>query len=145
MDDLHIYVAGPMYGGGYLDNNIKAALKVATLITEFGAIPFVPHLYTFWNFIEEQHRDVWLKYDKAWLRKCDGMLRIDGESPGSTLEEKWAGDWDIPVLHLPTVEEIRRQPEVGSRAYTMLYVQTAAWIKALTEPDREGIALAEQP
>ncbi len=124
--EIHIYVAGPLYGSGHLDENIKAALTVADILSSAGeqsVVPFVPHLYTFWHFRSEKPEETWLRLDKAWLRKCDGIVRIAGTSPGSTLEEGWAAEWDMPLLHLPPVSFIRtldadsgyHHPELGSK------------------------------
>lgn len=111
----HIYVAGPMYGSGHVDTNIKAALAVADIILDSGFVPFVPHLFTFWHFRSDKPAADWLRMDKAWLRKCDGMVRINGESPGASLEEGWAWAWAIPILPLPSVEEIQNvSPESGA-------------------------------
>ncbi len=106
-EEHHIYVAGPMYGSGHVDENIKAALAIADIILESGFIPFVPHLFTFWHFRSDKPVEDWLRMDKAWLRKCDGMVRIDGESPGASLEEGWANEWEIPIHPLPSVEAIQ--------------------------------------
>ncbi len=104
-EDAHIYVAGPLYGSGHLDENIKAALRIGdVLMGHAKVIPFIPHLYMFWHFRQGKPREEWLKLDKAWLRKCDGMIRIAGESPGSMLEEQWASEWEIPVLDIAGVE-----------------------------------------
>ncbi len=92
----HIYVAGPLYGSGHQDDNIRVVLEVAEEVHKQGHIPFVPHLYFFWNLISRRPRKFWLSLDKAWLRKCDGMIRIIGDSPGSDMEESWADDFGIP-------------------------------------------------
>lgn len=124
----HIYVAGPMYGSGHVDTNIKAALAVADIILESGFIPFVPHLFTFWHFRSDKPVADWLRMDIAWLRKCDGMVRIDGTSPGASLEERWANDWEIPILPLPSVEVIQSM-DVGA----------AYWHKDIGTPLREWL------
>jgi len=92
----HIYVAGPLYGSGHQDDNIRVVLETATRLRQLGYTPFVPHLYFFWNLIYRHHRDFWLGLDRDWLRKCDAMLRIGGESPGSSIEEVWANEFGIP-------------------------------------------------
>ncbi len=92
----HIYIAGPLYGSGHQDDNVRAVLEVAGIVQDKGHIPFVPHLYYFWNLLYRRPRQMWLDLDKEWLRKCDAMLRIEGESPGSTLEEEWCTEFQIP-------------------------------------------------
>ena len=133
-EEHHIYVAGPMYGSGYLDDNIKAALTIADILSSEGeqsVVPFVPHLYTFWHFRSEKPVDDWLRFDKAWLRKCDAMVRIAGESPGSTLEEAWAAEWDMPVLHLPDVKTIRSIDHGAAYWARDIGIKMREWISGL--------------
>jgi hypothetical protein len=95
----YIYIAGPLYGSGHQDRNVKNALQIAEEVNKYDEemVPFVPHLYFFWNFWHAYPPEYWLRMDKAWLAKCDAMIRIVGESPGSKLEEGWAEELDIPV------------------------------------------------
>ncbi len=119
----HIYIAGPLYGSGHQDDNIRTVLEVAELVAEQGHTPFVPHLYFFWNLISRNPRDFWLKLDKEWLRKCDGMIRIRGESPGSALEEGWSDDFGIPWVEIyydAKSQYAREDISVKSRARSML-------------------------
>lgn len=101
----HIYIAGPLYGSGHQDNNIRTVLRVASLVEQEGFIPFVPHLYFFWNLMYRHPREFWLKLDKEWLIKCDGMIRIEGESPGSNLEERWCEEAWLPYTPIPYTED----------------------------------------
>lgn len=129
--ETHIYVAGPMYGSGHVDENIKAALVIADILADsvtVGAIPFVPHLFTFWHFRSEKPVEDWLRMDKAWLRKCDGMVRIKGESPGATLEEEWAADWEVPVLHLPSVKTIMSVDSEAAYWHKDIGVKIQDWV-----------------
>ena len=97
----HVYIAGPLYRSGHQDRNIHNALQVAEEVNKYDGdeemVPFVPHLYFFWHFWHGYPPEYWLRMDKAWLAKCDAMIRIVGESPGSTLEEGWAAELGIPV------------------------------------------------
>ena len=137
-EEHYIYVAGPIYGSGHVDTNVKAALTIAEIMSSEGdyenhaVIPFVPHLYMFWHFRSDQPREKWLRFDKAWLRKCDGMVRIAGESPGSLKEEGWAEEWGIPVLHLPSVEFIQGLASNGSGYWHEdIGVKIRAWVETL--------------
>lgn len=107
----YIYIAGPLYGSGHQDDNIRAALGVAEEVERHGHVPFVPHLYFFWNLISRNPRDFWLSLDKEWLLRCHAMLRIKGESPGSVLEERWCEEANIPFEHLrgPVTPETVRE------------------------------------
>ncbi len=134
--ERYIYVAGPLYGGGHLDENIKAAITISDMLSSdlIGAVPFLPHLYTFWHFRSDKHVDEWLRFDKAWLRKCDALVRIQGESPGASLEQGWAEEWDMPVLQLPSVKEIQASCGGGrGLGYWDPYLMSEllAWVEAL--------------
>lgn len=100
-DRISAYVAGPLYGSGHVDDNIKRALHAAELVRENGAVPFVPHMFVFWHFRHEHPEDYWLAMDRHWLLKCDVLLVLPGVSPGSRKEEAWAAEAGIPVKHLP--------------------------------------------
>ena len=41
----------------------------------------------------------WMKLDLAWLDKCDALLRLPGESPGSDREVDAAKERGIPVYY----------------------------------------------
>jgi hypothetical protein len=94
-----IYVAGPLYGSGHVDENVKAALLIAERLRERGFIPFVPHLFMFWHFRHEHPPSYWLEMDEVWLRCCHGMILRDGESPGAMKEVIWANGAHIPITH----------------------------------------------
>jgi len=93
---MYIYVAGPLYGSGYQDDNVRLALRVAEQVLLLGHTPFVPHLYFFWNLIHEKPAEHWLNLDRQWLLKCNGMIRIVGTSPGSSKEEGWCDESGLP-------------------------------------------------
>jgi hypothetical protein len=85
-----------MYGSGAVDDNIKSALQMAEAVWNAGMMPFVPHLFMFWNFRYEHTEDEWLALDKAWLLKCDVLLVRGGVSPGTRKEMVWADEVQIP-------------------------------------------------
>ena len=43
--------------------------------------------------------DFWLAYDMEWLKVCDCVLRLDGESPGADKEDELAKKLGIPVYY----------------------------------------------
>lgn len=117
----YIYVAGPLYGSGTPDQNVKNVLRIAEEINRYDAgdafVPFVPHLYFFWHFWHAYPTDYWLRMDKAWLEKCDAMICLEGESLGTALEKRWAKEAGIPVhplkLGLGQIEKVLRRIELG--------------------------------
>lgn len=98
---LKIYVAGPI---GKRDEQragkIDRALEVGSQLLMLGYAPFIPH---FWHFAEERGLsggyEQMLAYDFTWLGACDGVLRLDGESPGADREVARARQLGLPVFH----------------------------------------------
>lgn len=80
--DIRIYVAGPIKLGHRMDN-IRAALDAAEEIMRVGAIPFIPHLNSFWHVVHPHPVADWMRWDFAWLRTCQALFRLPGESVGS--------------------------------------------------------------
>ena len=104
-----VYVAGPLFGSGRSTDNVHRAVKVAEQLRHSGVMPFVPHLYHYWDAISP-HDDVnyWLDMDKAWLAVCDAMIVLPGVSPGARKEEKWCKELGIPFFAV--------DPKIGLRA-----------------------------
>lgn len=102
MRPLHIYVAGPI---GKNDEGrrrrVEAALDVGRQLLRHGLCPFVPHL---WAAALADADDLlgyeeWLKYDTAWINRCDAVLRMRGESPGADREVAFAEERGIRVFY----------------------------------------------
>ena len=92
-----IYVAGP-YSTGDVMLNIRDAVEVANYLLDYGFIPFVPHLTGFWHMLYSRKYEDWLQYDEEWLKSCDAVLRLSGESYGADREVNLAKELGIPVF-----------------------------------------------
>lgn len=95
--DLKVYVAGP-YSGGDVEANVERAIDAATRLLDVGCAPYVPHLTHFWHARHARPYEVWLSLDLEWLRACDCLLRLEGESPGADAEVREAVWRRIPVF-----------------------------------------------
>lgn len=103
-----VYVAGPLFGSGRSTNNVHQAIKVAETLRKACVIPFVPHLFHYWDTISPQDDvDYWLEMCKSWLACCDAMIVLPGVSPGTRKEEVWAADFDIPVFDVAALPSLR--------------------------------------
>lgn len=91
-----VYVAGPYTKPDPCANTHRAAAIAGELI-EHGFIPFIPHLTHFWHTMHPRPYEFWLDYEMVWLRKCDCVLRFDGESSGADKEVIEAERLGIPV------------------------------------------------
>ncbi len=100
----YIYVAGPYSSDPC--RNTHAAIQAAEQLIAFGYVPFVPHLTHFWHTMTPHDYEFWLEYDLAWLRKCDAVLRLPGESKGADRECGEAMSLGIPVFH--SIDDLRK-------------------------------------
>lgn len=94
---MRVYIAGPI-GLGDHDLNIRQAIDAGQRLLEEGHTPFVPHLSSFWAIVHWNPWGTWLRYDKEWLKACDALIRLPGESAGATKEVMWAKELSIPVF-----------------------------------------------
>lgn len=92
-----VYVAGP-YSSGDVMLNIRDALEISSYLLDYGYIPFVPHLTGFWHMMYPQDYEKWMAYDFEWIKVCDALLRLDGDSAGSDREVELAISLNIPVF-----------------------------------------------
>lgn len=92
-----IYIAGPYTKGDPIINTRKA-IAVGSMLLKQGFTPFVPHLTMFWHFLDPQDYETWLTYDFEWVKACDGLLRLDGESSGADREVRLAVELKKPIF-----------------------------------------------
>jgi hypothetical protein len=102
----YIYIAGP-YSKGDPVTNTGDAIRAANILAERGYIPFIPHLTLFWHLLHPHDIKFWYKYDDEWLKKCDCLLRLPGESEGADAEVVTARIFGIPVYY--STEEILKE------------------------------------
>lgn len=93
-----IFVSGP-YTKGDVAINVKNAIDTSNTLIDMGFAPFCPHLTHFLHMHKAQEYEKWLEIDVAFLKICDAVLRIPGESNGADLEIKSALELNIPVFY----------------------------------------------
>ena len=92
-----IYIAAPYTSDP--ERNVRQALEAADRLLKLGYIPFVPHLFHQWHGLSPKTYKQWMEMGDAFLLRCDGVLRLPGESPGADKEVKHAIELDIPVYY----------------------------------------------
>jgi hypothetical protein len=97
MRKLRVYIAGPFSKGDVL-LNVASAIDAGERVLALGHTPFIPHMNLVWNLRYEHHASVWYAWDNEWLKVCDAILRLPGESPGADNEVKLALTLHIPVF-----------------------------------------------
>ena len=94
----YVYVAGPISKGD-THVNVRNGMLAGLELIKRGFVPFVPHLDYGMRFLdpETMHYENILAQDFAWIKRCDALLRLPGESPGADREEAHAIKNDILV------------------------------------------------
>lgn len=80
-----VYVAGP-YTKGDVVLNVQVAIHAGEELIKAGHIPYIPHLTHLWHFVVPHPPEFWYEYDLYWLKKCDCLVRLPGESKGADNE-----------------------------------------------------------
>ena len=84
---IWVYIAGPYTGGDVVVNvcnAIKAGLELRQASDERVVfVPVIPHLSHFIHMVEHHDYRFWMAWDADWLERCDAIVRLPGESPGS--------------------------------------------------------------
>lgn len=101
---IKVYVAGPLTGNP--NKNVHNAMTVTDNLMQMGFIPFCPHLLYFQNAVYWRSYEFWLDYDMEWLKVCDAVFRMPGDSPGSDKEVELAKSLNIPVYY--SFEELQK-------------------------------------
>jgi len=99
----YIYVAGP-YSRGDPVVNTRNAILVGDELVKLGYAPYIPHVSLLWHIVSPHEIDYWYNLDLAWLVRCDGLLRLPGDSSGADNEVKVAQANQIPVFY--SLEEL---------------------------------------
>ena len=105
---IKVYIASP-YTVGNTGRNVKAQIDAFIHLLDNGYLPFAPLLAHFVHIAHPKPYDYWTAYDNEWLKNCDVLLRLPGESPGADREVELARSLNIPVVKsLP--ELIKKHP-----------------------------------
>jgi hypothetical protein len=92
-----VYIASPYTIGDRFDN-VKRSLAVADQLMSMGYAPYAPLLSHFQNELHPRPYEDWIATDLEWVRCCDVVLRLEGESKGADGEVAFARSRLIPVV-----------------------------------------------
>jgi len=91
-----VYIAGP-YTVGSVEENIANAIDAAENLARANFFPYIPHLNHYWDKKYPHDYEFWMEQDMEFLRRCDLLLRLPGDSPGADREVASAKGAGIPV------------------------------------------------
>ena len=132
---MKVYIAGP-YTQGNTFENVETAVRVGNTVANLGHIPFIPHLYHFWNRKHEHDYDFWMRQGRQWLLSCDAILRLDGKSPGADKEMTEAMSNGLRIV---TLDDLRTMPVCRDCGGQLQYVQSVIEVHDIEEmPDEHG-------
>lgn len=104
----YVYVAGPYTGQHTHDHhsyfaihqNIANAHEAGLQLARLGYGYFCPHTHSAHNEViaPDIPFTYWYELDLHFLRACDAMLVLPGESRGVELEKQQCAAWGIPVF-----------------------------------------------
>lgn len=100
---IKVYIASP-YTIGDVAANVKAQIDCADQLIERGFAPFAPLYFHFQHMIHPRSYEEWMKLDFEWVKSCNCLLRLPGESNGADREVAYAGKLGIPVFY--SLEEL---------------------------------------
>lgn len=121
-----IYIAGPYTNPDPVENTHNTVKFASHLWTSGLAYPLVPHLSMLWHAIAPRPVEDWYEIDLAHMQRCDGVIRLPGDSTGADAEVAYAVGLGIPVLESP----------YAVWASTYHHGRIREWIRAEVQPSR---------
>lgn len=101
---IKVYIAAPYSSNPCVNTNI--AMNVANNLMNLGYYPYCPHWTHFQHTFHPRPKKDWLELDKEFLKVCDVVWRLKGESKGADEEVKLAHKLGIPVVH--NIESLKK-------------------------------------
>lgn len=100
---IRVYIASP-YTKGDVAVNVRTQLEMANKLMDFGFAPFAPLYSHFQHMAFPRPYEDWIKIDLEWVKVCDAVLRLPGESKGADGEVEFAEQLEIPIFY--SLEEL---------------------------------------
>jgi hypothetical protein len=92
---IRVYIASPYTVGDKLEN-VHRAMAAFDKLVKLGFAPYAPLLSHYQHERYPLPYDKWLELDIEWLKQCDFLIRLPGESAGADCECWTSKDNDIP-------------------------------------------------
>ena len=102
-----VYIAGPISKGD-LWRNVEKGIRVYNRLLDAGYEAYLPHFNVYADRLKRRSWADWMKIDAGWLKLCDVVWRIEGDSVGADCECKAAGKLGMPVVRtMGELKEVR--------------------------------------
>lgn len=95
---IAVYIASP-YTKGDVAQNVRKQMEIADKLMTIGYAPFAPLYSHFQHMHSPRPYEDWIKVDLEWVKRCDCVLRLEGESNGADGEVKYALELGKPVFY----------------------------------------------
>lgn len=94
---IKVYIASP-YSKGDVAVNVARQMTCANILIDTGFAPFAPLLFHFQHLHSPKSYKIWMTLDFEWVKSCDVLLRLSGDSEGADREVEFAKNIGIPVV-----------------------------------------------
>lgn len=98
-----VYIACP-YTKGDVAVNVRNGARLFEYLANAGVMPFNPLLSHFQHMMYHRDYEWWLEWDLQFIRKCDAVVRLAGESEGADREVALAKKLGLPLFILTGME-----------------------------------------
>ncbi len=95
---IKVYIASP-YTIGDAAENVRRQIDCANVLMNKGFAPYAPLTSHLHHIVHPRSHENWMKQDLEWVKACDCLLRLSGESKGADIEVKYAKDIGIAVYY----------------------------------------------
>ena len=100
---IKVYIASP-YTLGDIAVNVKRQIDAVDELMNYGFAPFAPLYSHFQHMVHPRPYEDWVDVDLEWVKVCDCVLRLDGESKGADGEVNLAQTMGKPIFY--SVEDV---------------------------------------
>lgn len=98
-----IFISSPYTKGDQIFN-VHRQMVVADILLENGFCPMIPLLNHFWETVSKHDYESYLKMDFEMIKRCDAILRLNGESIGADHEVEFARQCNKQIFN--SVKEV---------------------------------------
>lgn len=101
---IKVFIAAPYSSDPCVNTN--KVMNIANNLMNLGYMPYICHLTHFQHTFHPRPKKDWLELDREFLKVCDVVWRLKGESKGADEEVKLAKELGIPVVN--SIEQLKK-------------------------------------